>query len=162
MKVRTAYLCGSLILLILVCAGCNLFVPSPAPTVTLVPSSGIVNSRITIVGTGFGGTQDTGYVALDGVPASILSWSDTSITARVPLLPTPDGQPETVAVVVAAGDKTVGRGSFTIVRGILYSARRAQEQVICLANPIPEVSEAFDLTDGETDGTRSGPLTERE
>ena len=54
--------------------------------------------------------------------------------------------------MVAAGDKTVGRGSFTIVRGILYSARRAQEQVICLANPIPEVSEAFDLTDGETDG----------
>ena len=71
MKVRTAYLCGSLILLILVCAGCNLFVPSSTPTVTLVPSSGIVNSRITIVGTGFGGTQGTGYVALDGVPASI-------------------------------------------------------------------------------------------
>jgi len=129
--------------------GCTLFVPPSTPTVTLVPSSGVVNSRVTIVGTGFGPTQGTSRVTLDGVAAGVVTWSDTSITARVPLLPTPDAEPNVVPVEVTVGGEVVGTGTFTVVRGILYGALRGQDQAICLANP--DGSESFDLTSGAVD-----------
>ena len=150
MKTRIACLSGGLVLLVLAIAGCNLFVPPSTPTVTLVPSSGVVKSRITIVGTGFGSTQGASQVTFDGVAASILSWSDTSITTRVPLLPTQGGEPNTVPIAVTVGGGIAGTGTFTVVRGILCSALRGQDQVICLANP--DGSESFDLTSAAVDG----------
>ena len=119
MKTRIPYVGSGLVLLALVIGGCSLFMPPSTPTVTLVPSSGVVNSRITIVGTGFGTTQGTSHVTLDGVAAPILSWSDTSIVARVPVLPTPGGEPNAVAVAVTVGGGSGGTGTFTVVRGIL-------------------------------------------
>jgi len=149
-KTRIPYLSGGLVLFALAIAACNLFTPPSTPTVALVPSSGIVNLRITIVGTGFGSAQGTSYVTLDGVAAPILSWSDTSITARVPLLPTPGGQPNTAQVVVTVGGAVAGTGTFTVVRGILYCAVRGLNQLICLLNP--ESSESFDLTSSDISG----------
>ena len=148
MKTRIPYLGGGLILLALVIGGCSLFMPPSTPTVTLVPSTGVVNSRITIVGTGFGSAQGTSHVTLDGAAAPVLSWSDTSITARVPLLPTPGGEPNTVQVVVTVGGAEAGAGTFTVVRGILYCAVRGANQLICLVDP--ESSESFDLTSSDT------------
>jgi dipeptidyl aminopeptidase/acylaminoacyl peptidase len=112
----------------------------------------VVSSRVTIVGTGFGSAQGNGYLTFGGATAVILSWADTSITARVPLLPTASAESNSVQVAVVVGGSTVGAGSFTVVRGILYCAKRGPRQVICLANP--DGGETFDLT---VDGTSGYP-----
>ena len=49
------------------------------------PSSGAVNSSVTITGTGFGPTQSNSVFSFYGAAATnITSWSDTSIVAVVP------------------------------------------------------------------------------
>jgi hypothetical protein len=48
--------------------------PSPAP----------VGATITIAGSGFGSTQGSGTIVINGIQASITSWSDTAIVAVVP------------------------------------------------------------------------------
>jgi hypothetical protein len=50
----------------------------------VTPSSGPESSIITLQGTDFGGIE--GIVTLSGVSASIISWTDTTITAEVPAL----------------------------------------------------------------------------
>jgi 6-phosphogluconolactonase (cycloisomerase 2 family) len=70
--------------------------PDVSPVVTsLTPSSGIVTTRVTIAGTGFGVTQGT--VTVGGVAATISSWSDTSIAIAIP-----DVMPGDADVVVTA------------------------------------------------------------
>jgi Tol biopolymer transport system component len=133
-----------LLLLVLALAGCDWFAPPLPPTVTLVPASGAVNTRVTIVGTGFGASQAGSAVSFNGVAASVLSWSDTSISVRVPVLPTPGGESTVAPVVVTVGGEIAGTGTFTVLRGILYVAERWLNQVICLANP--DGSESIDLT----------------
>ena len=56
-----------------------------APVVSSVtPTAALVGSTVTIAGTGFEANQGSGSVSFDGVVASIVSWSDTSIRAVVP------------------------------------------------------------------------------
>jgi len=56
-----------------------------SPTISgISPSSGAVGSTVTISGSGFGSTQSDSYATFDGVTATVLSWSDSSITAVVP------------------------------------------------------------------------------
>jgi RHS repeat-associated protein len=53
--------------------------------ISLSPNSGGVGTSVTITGTDFGATQGTSTVTFTGaVPASITSWSNTSIVAVVP------------------------------------------------------------------------------
>jgi len=132
------------VLLLLVLSGCDLFLPPSTPTVTVVPSSGLVNARVTIVGTGFGAAQGSSEVAFNGIEAAVVSWCDTSIVARVPLLPTPGGESNVASVAVTVGSQLAGTGAFTVVRGILYVADRGMIHVICLVNP--DGSDSFDLT----------------
>jgi Tol biopolymer transport system component len=134
------------VLLLLVLPGCDLFFPPATPTVTLVPASGVVNARVTIVGTGFGAAQGSSEVSFDGIEAAVVSWSSTSIVARVPLLPTPGGESNVASVAVTVGSQLAGTGTFTVVRGILYVAARGMTSVICLASP--DGSESSDLTSG--------------
>jgi hypothetical protein len=62
------------------------FTVVPIPTITnLSPTSGVINSSVTITGTNFGSTQGTSTVSFNGTAATATSWSSTSITATVPI-----------------------------------------------------------------------------
>ena len=56
------------------------------PTISgIEPAVGNVNSAFTITGTGFGATQESSNVTLNGQSAGAISWSDTQIVATVPI-----------------------------------------------------------------------------
>jgi RHS repeat-associated protein len=56
-----------------------------APTITSIsPNLGAAGSNVTLNGSGFGSTQSTSTVTLNGAPANIVSWSDTQVVAQVP------------------------------------------------------------------------------
>ena len=137
----TALLC----LMLVVLTGCDLFWPAGPGSVTVVPASGAVNTQATIVGSGFGSTQGTSTVTFGGVSAPVLSWADTSIVVRVPVVPTPGGGPVVTNVAITVGGEAVGVGAFIVVRGILYVAERGENLVICHMNP--DGSDQTDLTD---------------
>jgi RHS repeat-associated protein len=65
----------------------NVVFTTPDPIITSVsPSTGPVNTLVTINGSGFGATQGTSTVTFGGVAAtSFSSWSNTQIQATVPL-----------------------------------------------------------------------------
>jgi len=58
----------------------------PRPAVTLIsPASGPTDTSVTITGASFGATQGTSYVLFSSTEkASVVAWSDTSITVLVP------------------------------------------------------------------------------
>jgi len=58
--------------------------PVGASIMSLSPNRGSAGSSIVIAGTGFGATQGTSKVTLNGSAAQVSSWSATSITAIVP------------------------------------------------------------------------------
>lgn len=126
--------------------GCDWFAPSGPAAITAVPASGCVGTQVTIVGAGFGVSQGASSVTFDGEPAMIDTWSDGAITARVPLLATSGGASSNAAVVVTVDGEAVGSGSFTVVRGILYFAKRGDDFVLCLMNP--DGSDATDIASG--------------
>jgi O-glycosyl hydrolase len=57
--------------------------PTPAFS-SMTPTAGLPGYLVTITGTNFGATQGLGTVTFGSIPASINSWSNTSITAYVP------------------------------------------------------------------------------
>jgi RHS repeat-associated protein len=58
---------------------------SPAPSITSIsPTSGVVGAQVTITGTGFGSSQNGSLATFNSTPATINSWSNTSIVAIVP------------------------------------------------------------------------------
>jgi RHS repeat-associated protein len=58
---------------------------SPAPVITSVSAtSGSIGSQVVITGTGYGATQASSMVLLNGTPATINSWSSTSISITIP------------------------------------------------------------------------------
>lgn len=48
------------------------------------PTTGVVGTLITISGTGFGASQGSGFLTINGIYASASSWSDTAIRTTVP------------------------------------------------------------------------------
>src|SRR4029079_1086538 len=90
--------------------------PSPdatddAPTLSAVtPASGIVTTSITLTGSRFGAVRGSSTVTVDGVAATISSWSDTQIVATVP-----DVLPGPVAVSVTTVDGASGNAPFRVV-----------------------------------------------
>lgn len=66
------------------------FVPYATPQLTSLSSyAASPGSSVTFTGTGFGTLQASGYVTFGGVRATVLSWSDTQVTAVVPAGTTP-------------------------------------------------------------------------
>jgi RHS repeat-associated protein len=62
-----------------------LYFTVPTPQVTsITPTSGIVNTQVTINGTGFQGSKGSSSVTFNGISASTTTWSDTQIVANVP------------------------------------------------------------------------------
>jgi len=72
------------------------------------PSSGVIGEQVTITGIGFGATQSTSTISLNGTGASVASWSDTSIVTFVPSGATSG----TFSVTV--NSQTVNSGTFTV------------------------------------------------
>jgi Bacterial Ig-like domain (group 3)/IPT/TIG domain/Galactose oxidase, central domain/Kelch motif len=61
------------------------FVVTPSPAISSVsPSSAPVGASVTITGTNFGPTQGQSSVTVNGVAATVTSWSNTSIGFSVP------------------------------------------------------------------------------
>jgi RHS repeat-associated protein len=57
-----------------------------APVITgISPSSGAAGTQVQITGSGFGATRGTSNFSFNGANATIVTWSDTSITATVPV-----------------------------------------------------------------------------
>ena len=57
----------------------------PAPVITGVSATtGSIGSQVVIIGEGFGLTQSTSAVMLNGAPVTINSWNSTSITVTIP------------------------------------------------------------------------------
>jgi hypothetical protein len=58
---------------------------APAPVISSVSATtGAVGSQVVITGTGFGVSQGSSAVMLNGVQVTITAWSDTSITIKIP------------------------------------------------------------------------------
>jgi hypothetical protein len=75
-----------------------------APSITsLNPTSGAVNSAVTISGANFGATQGTSTVKFNGVTAATTSWGAASITATVPAGATTGNVVVTVGGVASNG-----------------------------------------------------------
>ena len=73
-------------------------VAAPAITSVAPAAGGGFGSQFTITGTNFGATQGNGGVTLNSIPATVSSWSATSIVAQVP-----SGVTTGNVVVTAAG-----------------------------------------------------------
>jgi regulation of enolase protein 1 (concanavalin A-like superfamily) len=58
---------------------------APAPIIASVSATtGSIGSQVVISGSGFGASQGSSVVMLNGAPVTINSWSDTSITITIP------------------------------------------------------------------------------
>jgi hypothetical protein len=56
-----------------------------APAITGFTTAGLPGSTITITGTGFGATQGSSLVSINGITAVISNWSDSSLSVVVPV-----------------------------------------------------------------------------
>src|SRR6266568_3918458 len=72
------------------------------------PTSGVVGSQATVTGTGFGATQGSSTISLNGTSATVASWSHTSIVAFVP-----SGASSGPFSVTVSG-QTVNSATFTV------------------------------------------------
>lgn len=85
-------------------------IPVPLSPVinTITPSSGFVDFDVDITGSNFGAAQGSSTVTFNGVAASIISWSDSLITATVPTTAT------TGPVIVTVGGLQSNGVQFTV------------------------------------------------
>ena len=57
----------------------------PNPVITsLSPTSGAESTQVQVNGSGFGATQGSSTISFNAIAATVVSWSDTQILARVP------------------------------------------------------------------------------
>jgi len=80
----------------------------------LTPNHGQVGSSVTIDGADFGVTQDISIVTIDGILATVSSWSNLQIIAVVPV-----GATGTADVIVTVGGNDSNTETFTVDPTIL-------------------------------------------
>jgi YD repeat-containing protein len=87
------------------------FTVTPGPSITSIsPSTGAAGAAVTISGQNFGASQGTtGVVRFNGLPATVASWSATSINATVP------ANVSTGPVTVSVGQLVSNGVTFTAV-----------------------------------------------
>jgi uncharacterized protein (TIGR03437 family) len=88
----------ALVILVAALAGCG---ASKGVVKSVTPKKGIAGTGFKVTGTSFGKTQDKSTVTMSGKKATVVKWSDTSITAIVPRSLTAGSYK--VAVVNSAG-----------------------------------------------------------
>ncbi len=149
-------------------SSCDWFFPPAQMTLGFAPLSGAVHTTVTVVGQGFGAAPGDTQVTFDGVEATIVSWSDTNIVVRIPVLATPAGS-RTATVRVVQGGSILGTGTFTVVRGVLFETTRDGDFEIYVMNP--DGSQPINLTndpDGDfhavwsSDGTKIAFVSTRD
>lgn len=64
--------------------GVNFTVVEGLGITSVSPTSGVVGTEVSVSGTGFGATQGSSTISLNGTNAVVASWSDTSIITFVP------------------------------------------------------------------------------
>jgi len=77
----------------------------------LLPSSGAVGSVVNISGAGFGPSQGTGGITLNGAPVSVNSWSTNNVFVTVPT----GASSGSMVVTTDAGLTTSNAFTFTVV-----------------------------------------------
>jgi YD repeat-containing protein len=86
------------------------FTVVPAPSIsTLSPSSAAIGASVTISGSNFGSAQGSGTVKFNGITATVMTWTATSIVATIPT-----GTTTGNVIVFASGVNSNGV-TFTIV-----------------------------------------------
>ena len=104
------------------------FVVKAVAVNSISPTNGPIGSLVQINGTGFGATQGTGSVVIGSLTASVVSWSDTAITATVP-----NGDSSGSVTVTAGGVTSNNNVLFTVnpctITGISPSSGPAGTQV---------------------------------
>ena len=120
--------------LLIALSGCSWWF---TPSIAVTPHAGAVHTRVTINGSGFGDIQGDSVVYIWSTIAPIVSWSDTRIICRVPVIPTPGGLPVETDIRVAVPDSSFyyDHIPFTVVRGILFSTTREGDHEIYVMNP---------------------------
>ena len=138
---------GVLLVAAVFLSACDFLFPDDGGPVVLQlsPTRGIVRCEVIIVGEGFGAVQETGAVTFDNEPATVLSWSDSILTVEVPVIATPGGASVLVEVAVTAAGGTIGRGEFTVARGILFESERSGHDDIWVIDA--EGGDPIQLTD---------------
>jgi large repetitive protein len=85
----------------------DVFFTLPKPVITgIAPSGGPVGTLVHISGSGFGATQDTGSTVRLNINASVVTWSDTLITATIPTGASSGPMNVTVGGVVSSSNPT--------------------------------------------------------
>jgi len=133
---KRQWLLGILLVGTVLLGACDLLFPDEGPiALQLDPVRGIVRSEVIVVGSGFGDVQGSGAVTFDNVAATIVAWSDGVLTVEVPVVATPGGASALVEVIVKAAGGTIGRGAFTVDRGILFESERAGSVDVWVVDP---------------------------
>jgi hypothetical protein len=97
---------------------------TPAPNIqSITPAAGPVGTTVVITGTGFGATQAGSLVTLNSVPATINSWSDTSISCNVPS----GGTTGPLVVTVAPSMTNSNPVTFTVLSSTLPAPWQDQD-----------------------------------
>ena len=95
--------------------------PSEVLLSTLAPTGGTIGTKVVISGKGFGTSSTAGVVTFAGVPASVVSWGQSSITASVPT-------GATSGVVVVTVNKTPSNGLNFKINGKLASSAKGESE----------------------------------
>ena len=133
MKIRWV-LVAAVLLATIGLSSCDWFWRPDVTTLGFAPLAGAVHTTVTVVGQGFGATPGDTTVTFEGVEATIVTWSDTNIVVRIPVLATPTGT-RIVTVQVLQGGSLLGFGTFTVLRGVLFETNRNGNSEIYVMNP---------------------------
>jgi IPT/TIG domain len=108
-------------------------VPFSVPIIAdITPNSGPVGALVTIDGSGFGASQGSGSVSINGTPMQVLSWDDSLILAAVAT------GTATGSINVQQGPIAISRPTFTMTSAFPYNG---------FTQPRARASVAFHPTD---------------
>lgn len=109
-KARSLGICVAIIVLavlILQVAGCG---PAKPVIKKVTPDEGLIGTGFKITGTSFGKTREKSTVTVGGKKATLVTWSDTSVTVTVPLKLTAGKYP----VIVKTAGGPSNKVSYTV------------------------------------------------
>jgi hypothetical protein len=70
---------------LLICISSSRYALAQSPSITgISPSTGVVGSQVEITGNGFGASQGSSTISLNGISVIATTWSDGAISAIVP------------------------------------------------------------------------------
>jgi hypothetical protein len=101
-RTRFAAIGTATALLILLASGCG---PGKPVVKSVNPNKGLIGTGFKVSGISFGKTQLKSTVTVGGKKSTVVSWSDTSITATVPLTLTAGTYPLVVKTAGGPGNK---------------------------------------------------------